>query len=471
MQSPRSLGRYVLHDELAAGGMATVHLGRLVGPAGFSRTVAIKRLHDTLARDPEFVSMFLDEARLAARIRHPNVVSTLDVVASAGELFLVMDYVDGESLARLLRAAWQRELRVPTEVAVSVMSGVLAGLHAAHEALSEDRTPLDIIHRDVSPQNVLLGVDGVPRVVDFGVAKAAGRVVTTRDGQLKGKLAYMPPEQIRGEAVDRRVDVYAASVVLWELLAGTRLFQGDEATVIFKVLSPDLRPPSEHNPLVPAALDEMVMKGLSSKPEDRFPTAAAMAQAIEEAVSPASARAVAEWVALTAGESLEHRAALVAEVEKSTARKAPSAGPRSRSLLDPDTHPLLGSRRGRPRRSRRTVFAAAAMLGALGAVGLYFGRATPVAPDATPTAPLPSAPGDRPAAPPTDPEAATTLGAPSASAVAVTPAHAQTSPTSSPTRVFAPPPAGTGEVPSSPSSRGTASPAPAKATGEPDYGF
>src|ERR1700733_14777693 len=184
----RILGRYALYDEIAAGGMATVHLGRLIGPVGFSRTVAIKRLHQQYAKNPEFVAMFLDEARLAARIRHPNVVPTVDVVAMEEELFLVMEYIQGESLSRLFRAASVAAAPIPRSVAVTIMAGVLHGLHAAHEAKTEHGQPLDIVHRDVSPQNVLVGVDGVARVLDFGVAKAAHRVQTTQDGRIKGKL-------------------------------------------------------------------------------------------------------------------------------------------------------------------------------------------------------------------------------------------------------------------------------------------
>src|SRR5262249_38826860 len=152
------LGRYALHEPLAAGGMATVHLGRLLGPAGFARTVAIKRLHAQFAPDPDFVSMFLDEARLAARVRHPNVVTTLDVVVHAEEIFLVMDYVHGESLSKLCSFRADPEpARVPGAVAVAIVVAVLAGLHAAHEACDEDGDPLCIVHRDVSPQNILVG--------------------------------------------------------------------------------------------------------------------------------------------------------------------------------------------------------------------------------------------------------------------------------------------------------------------------
>src|SRR5262249_50892141 len=154
-------------------------------------------------------SMFLDEARLAARIKHPNVVPTLDVVAEDGELFLVMEYVHGESLSRLLRVAINRGEMVPPRIVSSIIAGVLYGLHAAHEAKSESGEPLNIVHRDVSPQNILVGSDGVVRVLDFGVAKAAGRLHTTREGQLKGKIAYMPPEQLNNKPLTRRADVYA----------------------------------------------------------------------------------------------------------------------------------------------------------------------------------------------------------------------------------------------------------------------
>src|SRR5580658_8361717 len=184
------IGRYVLYDEIASGGMASVHIGRLLGPAGFSRTVAIKRLHAHYAKDPAFVAMFLDEARLAARVRHPNVVSTLDVETKNAEIFLVMDYIQGESLSKLLRAAREAGAPVPGAVASAILGGVLYGLDAAHDATDEGGRPLRIVHRDVSPQNVLVGVDGISRVVDFGVARAASKLSTTQSGQLKGKLAY-----------------------------------------------------------------------------------------------------------------------------------------------------------------------------------------------------------------------------------------------------------------------------------------
>jgi serine/threonine-protein kinase len=313
---PQVIGRYALYGEIAAGGMATVHYGRLLGPVGFSRTVAIKRLHAQFAKDPEFVSMFLDEARLAARIRHPNVVQTLDVVALEGELFLVLDYVQGESLGRLIRTSRSRTTRIPLPVVSAIVCGALHGLHAAHDATNERGEPLHIVHRDVSPHNVLVGADGVPRVLDFGVAKAAGRAHTTRDGQVKGKLAYMAPEQLLGHAVDRRSDVYAAAAVLWETLTLKRLFTADnEGAIVAAVLKHDVEPPSSIATDLPKAVDEIVMRALDPDASKRFGSAREMALALEEAVPMASATRLAEWVDGLAGEALTHRATILAEIE------------------------------------------------------------------------------------------------------------------------------------------------------------
>src|SRR5262245_21993014 len=181
---PERRGRYLFAAQLAVGGMARVHLGRLIGPAGFSRVVAIKRLHAYVAGDPAFVAMLLDEARLAGRIRHPNVVPTLDVAREDGEFLLVMEYVHGAALSELSRASAAAEALIPPSIASSILGGALLGLHAAHQATDGHGRPLDVVHRDVSPQNILVGVDGVTKVVDFGIAKAASRLQATRDGEL-----------------------------------------------------------------------------------------------------------------------------------------------------------------------------------------------------------------------------------------------------------------------------------------------
>jgi eukaryotic-like serine/threonine-protein kinase len=314
----RIVGRYALYDEIASGGMATVHIGRLLGPIGFARTVAIKRPHAQFARDPEFVSMFLDEARLAARIHHPNVAGILDVVAVAGELLLVMEYIQGESFARLIRATRESRRPVPLPILVAIMIGILDGLHAAHEATNDRGEPLGLVHRDVSPHNLLVGTDGVARVLDFGVAKAAGRIQTTRDGQLKGKISYMAPEQIQG-AVDRTTDVHAVAVVLWEALTGRRLFFAEnDVKTLANALASRAEPPSVHNPLVPFALDTLVLRGLAPNQSARFSTAREMARALQGIVRPAPASDVGDWVKATAGHAIALRAARIATIERST---------------------------------------------------------------------------------------------------------------------------------------------------------
>ena len=318
-QLPRTVGRYVLYGELASGGMATVHFGRLSGPVGFSRTVAIKRLHPQFAKDPEFVTMFLDEARLCGRIRHPNVVPTLDVVATEGEIFIVMEYVAGEAFSKLMKIAWQRNLPVPPRVAATIISSVLHGLHAAHQAKDEHGRELGIVHRDVSPQNILVGSDGTSRVLDFGVAKAAGRLQTTRDGQVKGKIAYMPPEQLSGGMISRQSDIYAASVVLWEALCGRRLFDGEtEAMVLVRAIEGKIDRPSWINPELGQAVDEVVLRGLARDPRHRYATARDMALAIEQTVGLASPYEVGEWVEQIAFDELARRAQNIADIESAS---------------------------------------------------------------------------------------------------------------------------------------------------------
>jgi eukaryotic-like serine/threonine-protein kinase len=378
------IGRYALFDALASGGMATVHVGRLMGPVGFARTVAIKRLHPQFSRDPEFVSMFLDEARMCARIRHPNVVPTLDVVADGGELFLVMEYIQGESLSHLVKGLQTRGERMPWRVALAIVVGALHGLHAAHESKDERGVALGLVHRDVSPQNILVGTDGMARVLDFGIAKAAGRTQTTREGAVKGKLGYMAPEQMAAESISRQADLYAAAVVLWELVAGRRLFDGDSETVILaKVLTAPVDPPSKYAPDLPKELDEIVMKGINRKVSARYTSAREFALALEK-LGPAALGEVAEWLESVAAPALSARQQLLSLIETGTStgehelRNLATAieDPRSQSQLtiEPALSEEAASPADLPRdaaRKRAFAIGGATLFIALGALMLY----------------------------------------------------------------------------------------------------
>ncbi len=296
------VGRYELIRPIAAGGMATVYLARSTAVGGFERLVAIKLMHAHIASDPDFCAMFLDEARLAARIRHPNVVATHDVEEGKSGLFLVMDYIEGPPLALILRALAKTRKQIPLDVALKILLNVLAGLHAAHELKGNDGEPLRLVHRDVNPQNVLVGEDGVTRITDFGVAHAEARLSTTRGRSVKGKIAYLSPEQIETGKVDRRSDVYAAGIVLWETLTSRRLFKQDnEGKTLSMILNGERPSPLEFRPELPAPLVDVVMRSLERSADDRFSSALELAEALETAASEAgiaiaNARGVSAFV-------------------------------------------------------------------------------------------------------------------------------------------------------------------------------
>lgn len=397
--------KYAVLAPIASGGMATIHVGRMVGAEGFSRRVAIKKLHAQYAHDPGFVAMLVDEGRVAARVIHPNVVSVLDVVRTPDDLFLVMDYVEGVPLSFLLDAARARGQTIPVAIASAIVVGVLHGLHAAHEATDEAGAPLGLVHRDVSPHNVLLSADGVPKVVDFGIAKARGRAQeTTQEGHIKGKVPYMAPEQLRAADVDRAVDLWAAGIVLWETLVGARPFRGDQSQILGQILHD--RPPSARaaRPEIDAALEAVIARALARFPEQRFATAREMAAALAEAAPPASPLEVGAWVEDLARDEMARRATLVRDA---SARVAPP--PESATQISSTTfHSTVAAVR------RNAVLAS--VLGTLAVTGAGWIAASswtrPAAEPARgsltvdPAPPPPSAPSDLPVA----------SGAPSASA-------------------------------------------------------
>jgi serine/threonine-protein kinase len=326
----QTFGRYVLHHAIARGGMARVYTARLIGAEGFNRLVAAKRLHPQFTDDPEFVTMFHDEARIASKIHHPNVVPVLDVVVEGSEVILVQEYVHGVPLDTLFKATLVKETPIPVPIVVAIVAGVLSGLHAAHETTDEMDQPLNIVHRDVSPQNVMVSVDGIPRLLDFGIARARSSAHVTREGFFKGKVAYMAPEQLRAENVTRTADIYAAGVLLWELLAHRRLHSAgsSEVQIFSAVLSgalPSLTAALEDERASIddqrwqqiAALDPIVERALATLPENRYGNASAMLDVLLDTCPPATSIEVAHWVKLVGAAYLDRRNKVLASSEES----------------------------------------------------------------------------------------------------------------------------------------------------------
>lgn len=294
---PIRLGHYEVIIELAAGGMATTYIAQKRGEGFFERLVVVKRIHPWLLDDPNSSKMLREEARLGAALQHPHVVHVEDVTVEGSEVCLVMPYVESLSLGALLKAVQQANEELSPAVASRIMLDVLAGLHAAHEAKDLRDIPLDIVHRDVSPNNILVGTDGRSRIIDFGIARATSRLYQTKSGDIKGTIAYMSPEQLRRKELDRRADIFAAGAVLYETLAGKRLFDGrDEADILIGVLGDEIPSLQERWPIEGAAIDSILMQALARDREERFSTAHAFAEALEKAYSPSSATEVAQWV-------------------------------------------------------------------------------------------------------------------------------------------------------------------------------
>jgi serine/threonine-protein kinase len=405
--------RYELIGELASGGMATVYLARITGVGGFQRFVALKRLHPHLALDAEFIEMFLDEARLAASIHHNNVVPILEVNANqAIGYYLVMEYIEGDTLARLLARAAQQGRRIPLGITLRIALDLLAGLHAAHELRDGSGLALNLVHRDVSPQNLLIGLDGIARITDFGVARAASRLSATRVGQLKGKVAYMAPEQAQSaDEVDRRADLFSAGVVIWEALATRRLFKADsEAATLARVKTTAVPALSLMSSEIGEPLSDAVMRALEREPSRRYATAAEFADAIEAAardsIRIATARELGSYVeGLLGVEASAQREAVrlwllrnepspVSQRPLSTAPSMSSVSGGALTLSDRDAE--SHSRKSLPRRSPRWsgVLLALSLLGFGG--GTFYAvrelRAPAAPPPAVAALPPPSLP-------------------------------------------------------------------------------
>jgi serine/threonine-protein kinase len=280
---PEVLGKYTLLRKLAAGGMAEVFLSRVAGPAGFEKTVVVKRILGHLAEDPSFIAMFLSEAKLAAQLNHPNVVQVFDFGEQEGTWFLVMELIDGLNLRHLFRKAAEKGEYLPIGLSLKIAAMALEGLAYAHEfADPATGEPLGLVHRDVSPDNILVGRNGAVKVVDFGIAKAANQTHLTRTGTVKGKFAYMPPEQLQGQALDRRADVFAMGIVLYEMLATRKPFDtANDAVVVRAILYEKFVPLRTYRPEAPVELERILDKALAKDANERYPDCRAMAHDLE----------------------------------------------------------------------------------------------------------------------------------------------------------------------------------------------
>jgi len=277
------LGRYTVLKHLASGGMADVLLARSDGIEGFERHVVLKRIRSEHAKDERFIQMFLDEARVAANLHHANIVQVNDIGENRGELFFAMEYLHGEDLRKILSVHSKNKTHMPLAHVIAIVSAAAAGLHYAHERKGSDKKPLNIVHRDVSPSNIIIGYDGSVKVVDFGIAKAAMRQLETRSGSLKGKVSYMSPEQCKGDPIDRRSDVYALGVLLYELSTTTRLFKGENDYLMMDAIVNGKIPlPRVRRPDLPNELSSIIMRCLSVEPSRRYQSADELRVALDQ---------------------------------------------------------------------------------------------------------------------------------------------------------------------------------------------
>jgi serine/threonine protein kinase len=327
-QTPRhSVGRYEIIYPIASGGMASVYVGRLSGMAGFERLFALKVIHPHLAAERSFINMFLDEARLAGRIHHPNVAEIFEVGEENGLYFMVGELVPGRDLKMLAKRAQEKKRKIKRPLIAHILAEIAFGLNEAHEVRDEDGEPIGLVHRDVSTRNILVSYKGYAKLIDFGVAWAKGRLGHTRDGSQKGKVGYMPPEQLLGKPVDRRADIYALGVVLYTMVVGTHPFPYDnEGEQIVNMLSGNFRPPRQEDPEIEAQIETIILKAMSTDPNDRYETAEEMGKALAAfADAHIEGDADSEIASLMQELFKEDIAAHDEEISKSRKKKAPRA--------------------------------------------------------------------------------------------------------------------------------------------------
>ncbi|MBI1944890.1 MAG: serine/threonine protein kinase [Deltaproteobacteria bacterium] len=406
------IGRYALLRRLGRGGMAEVFLARQEGPSDFAKTVVVKRMLPHLVENKRFVDMFLREARMAARLNHPHVVQIFELGQDQDTYFLAMEFIDGITLHRLAKRAWHQRRALPTEVIVRAMADVALGLHHAHTLLDEEGQPAGLVHRDISPDNLMMTRDGVTKVLDFGIAKStAQRGPVTKTGELKGKIPYMSPEQIQGHTVDGRSDLFSLGVTFYWLLAGKRPFDGaTEVLTLKRVLDDTPAPPSRVNDKVPASLDRLVLRLLEKDPAKRYASGEQLHDRLlallggEGAARAPAARLVAELI--QAGDPEDEDPSMLGE------DKAPASEPISTTFAATAITATNAGDHGR--RGALIGITAAASLGFVGAVTLlalrpWGAEAVPAPPPPAPppvAAPAPVEPAapPEPAPPPSPPE-------------------------------------------------------------------
>jgi serine/threonine-protein kinase len=409
MPKAETFGKYRLVRPLAQGGMAEVFLAKQMGLQGFEKNVVIKRILPHLTKDPEFLEMFLDEARLVARLAHPNVVQVFDIGEVDGQYFLAMEYLAGEDLSAIIGAAREQGKPVPSQIVANIVGCALDGLQYVHALADEAGNPLHIVHRDVSPSNIFVTYQGVVKILDFGIAKAEGKLVATEIGRLKGKYSYMSPEQVLGEQLDGRSDLFSLGTVLYEALTGVRLFRRDgELATVRAIADEPILPPSTHRSDLPMEMDRIVMKALTRVLKDRYQTAQQMRQDLDHYLAARtyvpSANQLRDYLLLLFGEPhVQDRLRLPASNPsmKSLRPLVPKARDESRTISEVSALDvvLVDEQHAKPARLWPWSVGAAAVVAAVGGLTLAYSQRDPpqkaqptvTAPQALPALPAPLA--------------------------------------------------------------------------------